>query len=195
MGSFPMTNPKKRPNHHTPTCQIKITSHKIPRLMGFKLACITIWPNKMSRRSISSVNHVHLMFLQTMLHKVWIVLMVVIYIKMILGYQIRIYIIRVPIKVKMIGNVDQNWNLIKVPMHQLYLILNCKGIIFYKINHRYNEPQLHRSQTQSELHVLPFSNKVIVHKILKLRLQICNELINKSNLVYKVQFLLWFSYH
>ncbi len=195
MGSFPMTNPKKGPNHRTPTYQIWITSHKIPKLMRYKLAYIIIWPNKMNRRSISSVKHVNPMFLQTMLHKVWIVLAVVTYIKMILGDQIRICIIRVPIRVGMIGDMDQNWNLIKVPMHQLYLILNCKEIIFYKINHRCNEPQLHKSQTQSKLHVLPISNKVMVHKILKLRLQICIKLINKSNLMYKVQFLLWFTCH
>jgi len=139
-GSFPMTNLEKGPNHHTPTCQITITSHKMPRLMGFKLAYIIFWPNKMTRKSISFVNHVNPIFLQTMLHKVWIVLMIITYIKVILGYQIQICIIQVLIRVRMISNVDQNLNLIKVPMHRLYLILNCKGIIFYKINHRYNKP-------------------------------------------------------
>jgi hypothetical protein len=137
---------KKTKSSHTHLSNM-ITSHKIPRLTGFKLACIIVWLNKMTRKSISSINHVNSMFLQTMLHKIWIVFTVVTYIKVILGYQIRICMIWVPIKVKTIGNVDQNWNLIKVLMHQLHLILNCKGIIFCKVNHKYNKPQLHRSQT------------------------------------------------
>ncbi len=74
-------------------------------------------------------------------------------------------------------------------MYGLYFILNCKRIVLYKVNHWYNKSKLDRFQTQFKLHVLPTSNKVMTHKILKLRLQVCNKFINRNNFVYKVEFI------
>ncbi len=98
-------------------------------------------------------------------------------------------IIHVKIGVRMIGNVDQNWDLIGMLVHGLYFILNCKRIFLYKVNHRYNISKLEKFQRQFKLHVLPINNKVMTHKKLKLELQVCNKFINRSYFVYKVEFI------
>jgi len=147
MSSFPISNSKKLPNHYSTTCQIKITYHKIWRLMWFELACATIWPNKVSRRGISFFNDVSPMLSQAKLHKIWIMFVVIIYVKVVFSYKKGICIIQAKIGVRMIGNVDQNWNLVRMPVHGLYFILNCKRIVLCKVNHWHNRSKLDKLQT------------------------------------------------
>jgi hypothetical protein len=45
------------------------------------------------------------------------------------------------------------------------------------------------------MYVMPINNKVMMHKILKLRFQVCNKLINRNNFVYKFEFFLQFTYY
>jgi hypothetical protein len=105
------------------------------------------------------------------------------------SYQTKICIIQVKIGVRMMGNVDQSWDLIGMLVHGLYFILNWKRIVLCKVNHQYNKSKLDRLQTQFKLHVLPINNKIMTHKILKLGLQVCNKIINRNNFVYKVEFI------
>jgi hypothetical protein len=186
---FPCPIPQKWPNHYTPIYQIRIKSHKIARLLRFKLACVTIWQNKTSRRGISFFNHVSPMLLQAILHKLWIMFVVITYVNVILSYEKIICIMQVKIRVRMIGNVDQNRDFIRMPVHGLYFILNCKIMFLCKVSHWYNISELNKLQKKFKLHVLPISNKVMTHKILKLGLQVCNKFINRNNFVYKVEFI------
>ncbi len=155
MGAFSMAIPKKRPHHFTPIGQTGVHVHKVPRLCTLKLCYTTIWPHKMPFQCIPLFKNVLPMKFEAMLRKLWIMFVIVKNIKMIFNKDPCLFIIGIILRVMTKTNVYQYANLVKVPMHILYLIINFKRIFFGKV-HNWHETLVWKSfQVILELFVFP----------------------------------------
>jgi hypothetical protein len=71
---------------------------------------------------------------EAVLNKFGIMLAIIKDIKMILCQNLGILIIDIKIKVRLICNMNQNNNLVGMPMHVLHFILHLEIVIFNKIH-------------------------------------------------------------
>ncbi len=73
------------------------------------------------------------MLLQTMLHKVVVVALIIIDVKIVFHEGINGLIMRIRVWVPNARNMDKNGHLVTMPVHGLHFILNFKVIIIYKL--------------------------------------------------------------
>jgi hypothetical protein len=161
-----MSITKKIPHHLTPTCHVRISWNKIPWFWRLELANTTIKPNIMPNGCNPFVWNVPLVQLKAMLNKFRLMLAVIGDIKMILCQNLGILIINIKFKVRLICNMNQNTNLVGMPVHALQFILHLETVIFNKIhcrNYGIFWKQLH---TSLKMFLLPPSNKIMFHKML-----------------------------
>ncbi len=85
MGTLTMAITKKTLNHSTTYNHVRILWHKIPRVISFKLRCTTIIPHIMPLWCIPMFHHMLPMKVETMLNKLWIMLLVIKNVKVVLN--------------------------------------------------------------------------------------------------------------
>lgn len=124
-----------------------------------------------------------------MLNKNIIMTLVIWNIKMIFHQRLKIRVMRIRIWVSHPTNVHKNGDLITMLVHTLHFILDFKTIISSKINYWDHYVNYKVLKTGFELNILPSGHKIMANKVLKLRLEIIDELNIACDLTNKFQFI------
>jgi hypothetical protein len=90
--------------------------------------------------------------------------------------------------------MHKDCDLVAMPMHRTYFILNLKTVILNKINYWNNNVIWKIFKVMSKFLVLPPCNEIVMNKILQFWLQVLNKLIALCGLVDQPQLLPLFTF-
>jgi hypothetical protein len=112
-----------------------------------------------------------------MLDKVAIIQLVIRNVKVISHNTPCALILRIGIRVSHPHDVNQNCYMVAVSMHGLYFILHLEGVILCIVNDRDHGIVRKTCKAYSELIVLPFSNKTVLHKSFQFWFQVAYQFV------------------